>query len=273
MLNNQDLQWLINQIVGTAELLGQVISPTAAAMLADDLSSYDKPVLSAALSRVRTEYTGRLTPKAIIDRIDEAMGRPAANEAWAVALSALDERNTVIWTDEMAQAWSVASPIAKEGDLIGARMAFKDAYERLVRTAREFRLLPVISVSEGWDNQGRALAVEKAVALGYMTPQAAVAYLPAPKDALFNPVALLTGNVEISRDASPDVRARLMKLRDDIAKANARDAESHAAYVTQAAAELQARKDAAQRMADDYMLANDAESRESQRAKLAGVQA
>jgi len=146
-MNDKDMVWLVQQIVGTAELLGQQITPTAAAMLAEDLDSYPLEVLAKALSRVRTEHTGRLTPKAIIDRIDEAMGRPAANEAWSVAMGAMDERNTVVWTDEMAQAWTVAQPIAQAGDMVGARMAFISAYERLVRTAREERRLPAVSVS------------------------------------------------------------------------------------------------------------------------------
>lgn len=220
MLNDNDLDWLCKQLIGTSELLGQQVSPTAAAMLAEDLCCYPREVLARALSRVRTEHSGRLTPKAIIDRIDEAMGRPGANEAWAMALSALDERNTVVWTVEMSEAWGVARDIAAQGDLVGARMAFIGAYERLVRTAREERRLPEVSVSIGWDCELRAPALEKAVQLGYLPAEKAAEHMPAIGFAPgFQPIALLSGNVETTGDAPPDVRERLAKLREDLAAA------------------------------------------------------
>lgn len=254
MLNENDMVWLIRQIIGTAELLGQEIKPAAADMLADDLSSYPRPVLAAALSRVRTEHTGRLTPKAIIDRIDEAMGRPGANEAWAVAVTAMDERATVVWTDEMAQAWGVALPIAAGGDLVGARMAFISAYERLVRTAREERRLPSVTVSIGWDAEGRTAAVEKAVQLGYMPQAEAQQYLPAPAAAPgFNPVALLTGRMEPAADAPPEIRERLAQLREELAEGDRRRARERAERIAADAADFAERKARAQRQVDEKL--------------------
>ena len=123
------IDWLTEQIVATSEVLGYDIKATAAGMMAEDLCDYPPAVMKKAMRRVRAEHTGRLTLKAILDRVDEAVGRPAANEAWAAALEALDEAKTVVWTDEMAQAWGVARPIAAAGDLVGARMAFIGAYE------------------------------------------------------------------------------------------------------------------------------------------------
>jgi len=253
-MNEQDLHWLVEQVVGTAELLGQPITPTAAAMLTDDLSSYPREVLARALSRVRTEHTGRLTPKAILDRIDEAMGRPGANEAWAVATTAMDERATVVWTDEMAQAWGVAQPIAEGGDMVGARMAFIAAYERLVRTAREERRMPSVTVSVGWDAAGRTAAVEKAVQLGYMPKQQAQQYLPAPAAAPgFNAVALLTGRMEPAADAPPKIRERLAQLREELAEGDRRRARERAARIAAEAADLAGRKAQAQRLVDEKL--------------------
>lgn len=223
MLDDHDMQWLVEQIVGTSELLGQEIKPTAAAMLAEDLAGYPRDVLAKALSRVRTEHTGRLTPKTILDRIDEAMGRPGANEAWAMAMTALDERNTVVWTSEMAEAWGVVREVAASGDMVGARMSFISAYERLVRTARDERRLPEVTVSIGWDGELRGQAVEKAVQLGYLSAEKAAEHLPALGfTPAFNPVALLAGKVEPTVDASPDVRARLAALRDELATKSGR---------------------------------------------------
>lgn len=251
MLNDHDLDWLIKQLIGTSELLGQQVSPTAAAMLADDLCCYPREVLARALSRVRTEHTGRLTPKAIIDRIDEAMGRPGANEAWAMALNALDERKTVVWTVEMSEAWGVARDVAAEGDLVGARMAFIGAYERLVRTAREERRLPEVSVSIGWDGEQRAVAIEKAVQLGYLSKDKAAEHLPAlgftPG---VQPIALLTGDVRAAVDAPADVRARLAKLRNELAAAPERRRLSREQEQRAAEEDLQRRKAETQRRVD-----------------------
>ena len=96
------IDWLTEQIVATSEVLGYDIKATAAGMMAEDLCDYPPAVMKKAMRRVRAEHTGRLTLKAILDRVDEAVGRPAANEAWAAALEALDEAKTVVWTDEMA---------------------------------------------------------------------------------------------------------------------------------------------------------------------------
>lgn len=251
MLNDFEMDWLVDQLAATSELLGQQMSETAAAMLAEDLADYSRPVLSAALKRVRTECTGRLTPKVIIEAIDAAMGRPGANEAWATALSALDERNTVVWTDEMAQAWEVARPVVQGGDEIGGRMAFKDAYERLVRVAREERRMPAVIVSVGWDAELRAAGIEKAVKLGYMPPSEAAAYLPAPKSVI-DPLLLLAGQCDVPADMPPEVRARLLALRDELAAGKARHAETMAKRAAADAADLVLRKAQAQTMADEY---------------------
>ena len=252
MLNDSELQWLVQQIVGTSELLGQEIKPTAAAMLAEDLAGYPRDVLAKAFARVRTEHTGRLTPKAILDRIDEAMGRPGASEAWAMAVNALDERKTVVWTAEMSGAWGVAHDVAAQGDLVGARMAFIGAYERLVRTARDERRLPEVTVSVGWDQQLRAAAVEKAVQLGYLTAEKAAEHMPfigfAPG---FQPVALLTGSVEASVDAPPEVRARLLQLRDDLAAAPVLRRQSHEQQRLAEREDLQRRRAETQRRVDE----------------------
>lgn len=220
-MNEQEMQWLVKQLLGTAEVLGQPLSPTAAALMAEDLSSFTQLVLARALSRVRNEHAGRLTLKAILDRIDDAVGRPAANEAWAIASTALDERATVVWTNEMADAWSVARPLAEAGDMVGARMAFIAAYERVVRAARELKAVPSVTISIGWDAESRNPAIEKALALGYISPEQAAqemtVALPAP---VFNPVALLTGKVEASTTVAmpPETRQALELLRADVAK-------------------------------------------------------
>lgn len=290
MLNDHDQDWLVDQLAATAELLGQQMSPTAAMMLAEDLAEYSRPVLSSALKRVRTECAGKLTPKVIIEAIDAAMGRPGSNEAWATALSALDERNTVVWTEEMAQAWEVARPVVVGGDEIGGRMAFKDAYERLVRAAREERRTPVVTVSMGQDANLRAVGIERAVKLGYLAPkddremstlireaqvgylrpEDAAAYLPAPKASAIEPMLLLAENFTPSPDMPTAVREKLLALRNELATAKLRHAEAMARRAADAAADLIARKAQAQTMADEYTALID-EAAALRRAEWAAV--
>ena len=253
-LSDEDLVWLVRQLTATAELLGQEIKPNAAALLADDLSAYDKKTLAAALHRVRTEHTGKLTPKAIIDRIDEVAGRPTANEAWAMAMSAQDERNTVVWTQEASDAWAIAKPIADSGDMVGARMAFIAAYDRLVRVAREERRMPVVTVSLGWDEQLRATALEKAVKAGYLTGQAALEYAP-PQNALtwVDSVKLLAGDVQPGHLATPEQRKKLRQLREELATKSARRAEESAARAKAEKDALAERKREAQSLVDEKL--------------------
>lgn len=221
-MRDEDLEWLVRQLIGTAELLGQQMTPTAAALMAEDLSGFPREALARALRRVRAEHTGKLSPKVVFDRLESLAGRLAPSEAWAHVIRAQDERNTVVWTDEMRAAWQVAAPIMDARDKVGARMAFIDAYGRLVAEAREARRLPVMVVSIGWDVSQRAAALDQAVTQGLLTAEVAAEHaganalaMPAP---VFNPVALLAGTPQaVTKDAPPAFRARLAQLREEIA--------------------------------------------------------
>lgn len=106
-------------------------------------------------------------------------GRPGAEEAWALSLAARDEADTVVWTAEMAAAWTVARGVFDLGDEVGARMAFREAYTRLVEEARRGRVAMAWQVSLGFDAERRALAIASAVSLGRL-PMSQLTALPAP---------------------------------------------------------------------------------------------
>lgn len=108
------------------------------------------------------------TPNGIAARCKLLDGRSDENEAWAVALTSRDERETVVWTSEMAEAFAVARPLMTSGDEVGARMAFKDAYKRLVNEARSFNRPVRWSVSAGWDAGRHQRAVQDAVNAGLL---------------------------------------------------------------------------------------------------------
>lgn len=141
-------------------------------------------------------------------------GRPTADEAWAIAVQAVDEADTVVWTREIAQAWGLAEPAYEARNTTGARMAFRDCYERLVAEARQRREPVTWLVSEGHDPERRRIAAEAAVAAGRLTQAQAGPLLAAPTRA--EPVALLAGPAGGGK-APPEIAARLQALRDKLA--------------------------------------------------------
>lgn len=165
---------LIKAVAATAELCGTTMSQPAAELLLADLSSFDERSVLVALSKCRREVKGRLTVAEILARIDD--GRPGAEEAWAMLPR--DEGATIVWTSEMADAWGLVRDMIAEGETVPARMAFKEAYQRLVTAAREARQPAKWSVSLGHDVNGRKGALLMAVAQKRITAEYACTLLP-----------------------------------------------------------------------------------------------
>ncbi|MCZ3122564.1 hypothetical protein NYZ23_19850, partial [Acinetobacter baumannii] len=82
-----------------------------------------------------------------------------------LALTSRHEAATVVWTIETAQAFAICRPVLETGDEVGARMAFKDAYNRLVLAARRSGQLPQWQASLGWDMAQREAILKRAVQL------------------------------------------------------------------------------------------------------------
>jgi hypothetical protein len=122
---------------------------------------------------VRDPQRGRFPPlpaDVIAQIVGEAANdrRPGPEEAWAIAIHSADEARTVVWTEEIAQAWGIAKGIAANGDDVGARMAFKEAYTRLVAEARAALRPATWSASLGHDPEQRDKAIERAQVAGLL---------------------------------------------------------------------------------------------------------
>lgn len=218
----EEKEHIIRTLVATAEVMGGELKPTTAVVMAQDLDEYPFHEVMNALNRVRKETTGRLTLKAIIDMLAPGHDWLSANEAWSLALPATDERNTVVWTKEARDAFNVALPLLEEGDKIGARMAFIAAYDRNVAKAKAAGGVPAIEVSEGWDKQLRAVAVEQAVSRGLLPPprQEQTLALPnlSPEEVKGNRermAELLRNWRESMRQAEADAEAELARQREE----------------------------------------------------------
>lgn len=97
----------------------------------------------------------------------------SADEAWAIVIESMDEYSTVVMTKEIAEARGIAYDVYAGGDKIGSRMAFKDAYNRIIATANP----PSWFVSRGFDKSRVESAVQKALQLGRLTEQDASKYI------------------------------------------------------------------------------------------------
>lgn len=166
---------IIKMLAVTAELTGTSLSADAARILASDLEPYPEDQVMGALARCRHELRGRMTLSDILMRLDD--GRPGVEEAWAMAPR--DEYQTVVWTDEMAEAWGAARPLLAS-DEIAARMTFREVYTKLVIAARREHRPPRWWPSLGHDVLGREGPLREAVAKKRLTAAYVQKLLPAP---------------------------------------------------------------------------------------------
>ncbi len=175
--------------------------PALYSLLAGVLASYGKPLPESALlkawvinlapypmSAINAAFQSYLdengqfapTPAGIAMRCKLMDGRPGAEEAWAIALTSQDEADTVVWTAEAAEAFALCRPVLAMGDEVGARMAFKDAYTRIVAQARAERRPAQWSASLGWDITKRTAVLKRAAVAGLLAAPTVTALLPAP---------------------------------------------------------------------------------------------
>lgn len=159
-------------------------------------------------------------PADIIEIINQQDGRPSSDEAWPIALQAADEAATAVWTAEIEQAWFHCYPVFEQGDEVGARMTFRQHYDRLVNDARASSIPVRWSVSLGHDPDLRRNALEHAEKQGLISHERAENLLPAPEPTGDGQhVAALVGcSKKPDKAPSANVQANIAKLREVLAK-------------------------------------------------------
>jgi hypothetical protein len=217
-MNDAQVAGLASAVIATAEAMGQEMNPGTAAMMAEDLCAYSVPVVRAALKACR------LCMADILQRVQSSDGRPGKDEAWSIALTGSDESETVVMTAEIRQAMVAAQPVLNRRDVVGARMAFNSAYERLVSAARAEATPTTWSVSLGLDPARRVAAIESAVRMQLITQQTGTQYLVdlriAPITTDGQAIAgLITGS---AAEPSPHLREKLAEVRQIVDAAKAR---------------------------------------------------
>lgn len=214
-MKKSDFDAFASVLAGCLGMWGKVPSPDVSVMWFRALEGYELATLTAAFSaHIRDPENGKFEPKpahivAQIERAKKNDGRPGAEEAWATAFASQPEEETTVWTNETLRAWFDAGrPLVMAGDKVGARMAFKENYLRLVDEARAARKPVQWLVSKGFDPERARIAISRAVEAG-LIPESELLQLP-----LHNTPLLLGRDGVDPVGITPARREKLRELRD-----------------------------------------------------------
>lgn len=208
-MNKSDFPEFSAILDGVAGLLGKPTPPAVQLSLFFKLlEAYPLPKVRNALeAHLIDPQRGRFfpTPADVIEQMNRKThsGWLESDEAWAIAIKASDENATVVWTAEMRDSYAVCSSLMQDGDKVGARMAFKACYERLMNQAKREGKAPSWEVSEGFDKAGRVAALEDASSKGLLMIGSA-------------PALMLEHTKEVTSPPNEAVLARLKELKSRI---------------------------------------------------------
>jgi hypothetical protein len=234
------------------DLLGKtpaakVVSPTAQALFFQALADYPLPAVRAGLANhiKRGKFTP--TPAAVVEFLEAARqvdNRPGGEEAWALALTTLDEAKTVVWTQEAAEAFGIAGPVLSSSGAISARKTFLEVYERLITASRKNGIAAHWFVSPGSDMDSYQLALKNGVAAGFLPAPDVPKALSAPVDekpCSLSPreqlhqiqTMLLAGIQEKQRQADEEIKGRIEE-EDEFKRDLSRRVRDREAYIRMA---------------------------------------
>lgn len=172
----------LSVIGGLFEIYGQEASTVKVNIYWSTLGNYSIQSLKNAANAWVRKSQFMPKPADLIKLIGGSSKHLSADEAWALAIMASDESNTVVWTQEMSKAWGLAQVVYENGDHIGARRTFIECYERLVDESILHNKPIETFVSLGFDKSKREYAINKAVFSGLLTQEKANHYLPKPEN-------------------------------------------------------------------------------------------
>lgn len=172
----------------TMSLYNREISQEAARIWWGALKEYSLAEVGEALANFIKSPKGHFAPLPadVIELCRKSSGHLSPDEAWALALTSQDERESIIWTTQISEAMGAAQPCLDNRDKYGARLAFLSAYERLTASSD-----PKWTVSLGDSLEGRERAVDAALKRGLIAPDHAQRLLPFSCDKVVSVAGLL----------------------------------------------------------------------------------
>lgn len=168
----------------TAEMYNKTFKPTQTAIYFNVLSKFPiEAVRMAFNAHLQDSERGRFMPLPadLIGHLEKMRfdDRPSAEEAWSTAVQSIDERVTVVWTEETKLAWDAcASELMAIGDKFNASRGFIAKYNDLVSLARLQGKPVVWLVAQGYDKDLREQAVRDAHKAKKITTEQAKILLP-----------------------------------------------------------------------------------------------
>jgi hypothetical protein len=228
--------------------------------MAQDLASeLSDDQLLRGLARLRKEREW-VSIKAIIELsgATEEDGRPGVEAAWAMCPKT--EEASVVWTEEMMEAFGLCRPLLMSGDEIGARMVFKENYPAFVSRNRVSHIPVRWTVSLGWDQSDRVRALSEAIQkkripakqalelLGGEQREELLLQLPVPER------KLLTGEAEPNIAMLTGMQKTLLTLKEQVKmpeplpirkEPSEEERAAHAKRVREQAAQIKARTEKA----------------------------
>lgn len=179
-MNQSDSDNFLKLLSSTAELFGREVSDSVAKLYWNALAPYEFEVVQGVFSQLVKGSKFMPMISDVLKVLWAKDGRPEAEAAWAeLAPSLNDERLSLVWTDEMTEAWGAALNL--KTDLVAARMVFLEKYRALLLRARLEGKPVKWTPSLGFDVAGREEALRKAVELRRLTHEHAALLLPPPK--------------------------------------------------------------------------------------------
>lgn len=167
---------VVKALMVMGEIYSKNVSEAAAGMILDDLSGQEPDAILAALKKCRLELSRFPTVSDIVSRIQQQDGRPGVEEAWAMVPKS--EADSAVVNDEIMTAWGTVRDLIQAGDLIAARMGFREAYLKIVDKNREQKKPVNWFATLGHDKTARETVIRDALEKNRLTHSQAEALLP-----------------------------------------------------------------------------------------------
>lgn len=203
------LDWINDELTILAEAFGETLTEQRQEIYCGGLADIQQDQLRVAFRRARFElkwFPKLAEMRELAGALRTALndGRPGPEEAWArMPKGARMEEESVVWCDEERNAFGACRSLLLDGDQIGARMAFKERYERELAEARSQRMPVRWTMSAGFDMGHRLSTLATAVQEKRMSLESALNFVPGERQNDFAQMlppaearGLLTGQVE-----------------------------------------------------------------------------
>lgn len=215
---------MVDELTILGEAFGEVLTAERQAIYAKALSDVPKDQLHRAILAAVRELkwfpkVAELRELAGVSYGIANDGRPGPEEAWArMPKGERAEDDTVIWCEEERAAYDACRSLILNGDQIGARMAFKERYERELAEARAEGRTVCWSISAGYDMEQRLSALASAVQDKRISLNGALDFIPGERRSDFAQMlppgqvkGLLAGHANVLPDLPglPGVLARM----------------------------------------------------------------